>query len=537
MYRILIADDELLECRVLEKIIAQHCPEAEILPFARDGLELAAMARQYRPDIALVDINMPCMNGLDAVELIHGENPQLLVVVVTAYGEFAYAKKALSVGASEYLLKPVKEAELLKTLSSLFARCDQLQSHQRNQEYMEKIRVEYRDVLESDFLNEIQLGSLSERCRMSVLSHLSHPFCGGFVLWVQGVTKTKKTEAEGETDREESKEGREGGKAEEEVRSFLTRIRKETTALGKETSSGAILCLLPPRVLTPEEAPSWAEEVLRRALPGPQESWALSLGVSRYKRDMADLPVGYHESRFALHGVSAPGIFLCKEQEASLPLPRGSETADAILKAIREGNQVLALSLLQGFFSSLGSLKLERQKIRTLFVLRRITRQVSILRPEEPRDLFASWSYWERVLGSGTAAELIGSGMALLGEAFQGAEEEDCSRYILGSLRYMENHYTEELSLEGVADQVGISSFYLSRLFKQELGVTFLEVLTSLRLDRALQLLITTDLSAQVIGEQCGYLNPTYFYKVFKKHAGMTVGELRSLLDREKRWE
>ncbi len=85
--------------------------------------------------------------------------------------------------------------------------------------------------------------------------------------------------------------------------------------------------------------------------------------------------------------------------------------------------------------------------------------------------------------------------------------------YVTKAFIYVKKMYTQDISLEDIAEQVGISPFYLSRLLKQELNETFVEILTKVR-----------------IGEAVGYNNTTYFYKVFKKQTGMTVGEVRHYL-------
>ena len=91
----------------------------------------------------------------------------------------------------------------------------------------------------------------------------------------------------------------------------------------------------------------------------------------------------------------------------------------------------------------------------------------------------------------------------------------------------MEEHYMEDISLEDVADNSGISSFYLSRLLKQELKQTFVEILTDIRMRQALNLLWDENKTVKEIAEKSGYSNITYFYKVFKKYTGMNIGEIR----------
>ena len=102
--------------------------------------------------------------------------------------------------------------------------------------------------------------------------------------------------------------------------------------------------------------------------------------------------------------------------------------------------------------------------------------------------------------------------------------------YVTKALLCIQKMYPQDISLEDVAQLAGISPFYLSRLLKQELNETFVEILTKTRISEALILLQDPKKTIRQIGEEVGYSNTTYFYKVFKKQTGMTVGEVRRTL-------
>ena len=97
------------------------------------------------------------------------------------------------------------------------------------------------------------------------------------------------------------------------------------------------------------------------------------------------------------------------------------------------------------------------------------------------------------------------------------------------ALLFMEENYEKDISLDQTAGSAGISSFYLSRLLKQEVGKTFVEILTDLRMSRAIVLLQEKKYQVKDIARMTGYPNVTYFYKTFKKYTGMNVGELRRM--------
>ena len=98
---------------------------------------------------------------------------------------------------------------------------------------------------------------------------------------------------------------------------------------------------------------------------------------------------------------------------------------------------------------------------------------------------------------------------------------------IASVVRYIDRHYTEELTLELLTEQFGVSLSYLCHCFKRETGQSFTKYLTQRRLTRACELLARSDLTVTEIGEQMGYTDYCYFTKVFKKHIGISPSKYR----------
>lgn len=112
MYKVLIADDEELELKSLRIFLERNYPEIEILPDAQNGTQMIEIALQDQPDILVLDIEMPGLNGLKALKLLRDQGFEGHVIVKTAYSRFAYAQDALHLHVDAYVLKPVKKVEL-----------------------------------------------------------------------------------------------------------------------------------------------------------------------------------------------------------------------------------------------------------------------------------------------------------------------------------------------------------------------------------------------------------------------------------------
>ncbi len=114
MYRILIADDEPIERKVVQKILTDNfCEESFELLEATNGQEALRIFETKDVQIAFLDIEMPGMNGLEAASQIRKRNTECKIVFLTAFDEFDYARKAISVQAMEYVLKPTSEEEIV----------------------------------------------------------------------------------------------------------------------------------------------------------------------------------------------------------------------------------------------------------------------------------------------------------------------------------------------------------------------------------------------------------------------------------------
>lgn len=124
MYRILVADDEPIERQVVSKRIQKNFPGQIEIFTAQNGREAMEIFERENCQIAILDISMPGINGLEAAKYIREKYPDSIIIFLTAYDEFNYAKQAIGVKALEYLLKPGRDEELQATLEEAFSLID-----------------------------------------------------------------------------------------------------------------------------------------------------------------------------------------------------------------------------------------------------------------------------------------------------------------------------------------------------------------------------------------------------------------------------
>lgn len=117
--RIVIADDQELFALGLQVVIESGASELEVTGIARDGLEAVAMVKKYRPDIVLMDVRMPRMDGVEATRVIHAEFPDVKILILTTFDDDEYVQQSLRFGAIGYLLKDRPANELVDSVRAL----------------------------------------------------------------------------------------------------------------------------------------------------------------------------------------------------------------------------------------------------------------------------------------------------------------------------------------------------------------------------------------------------------------------------------
>lgn len=507
-YKVIIADDELLECKVLEKMLSENLQNLEILPYALNGIELIAAVEKNTPDIVIVDINMPGINGLDAIELILNKYKNIKVLVVSAYSKFEYAQKALFLGATDYLLKPVKEPDILKTFQKI---CNQIDQEQRAAEEKRDMNLklkDYEETVENEFMTSLLLDDLTMECVQKYREIMLHSFYGAFLICIEG----KEMQAD-------------------IYRNILVAMKRISTCSGRIQKKMLILCVFPSQLGTVEEYKRWLRINLECIIKSKIETTEMFIAVSQYKIDIGKLAEGYQESRRVLMQMRNPGICFYGNDSNNKERQCQYAEKETCREFARQGQYDMVLDTLQDIidYSKKSGEYLNDFKILVLDIMHIILS----VHNESHEVMLTRWIYWKDILASVSYTDVFRAVEKTLEELKDEKKNNLFNRYVTSSLQYIASHYYEEIDLDKVADQNGISSFYLSRLFKQEVRFTFIEILTNVRLSKVIEFMFEGEYSAQQLSEKCGYMNTSYFYKVFKKQTGMTFGEMKNYIGKE----
>ncbi|MNO34692.1 Alginate biosynthesis transcriptional regulatory protein AlgB [compost metagenome] len=523
--RLLIVDDEQFAVEGILYCCEWKEYDIEEVFTANSADEARAILKENRIDVLICDIEMPDEDGLSLVGWVKENCPWTESLFLTCHSEFTYAKKAINLGSFDYLLKPVDKEELLSAVSGMVHAIREKKEYESYNEMYHKYlnlwqkekpkRVErfWHDLLSrrilsfGDFLErELADAGVELKVDDRVL-----PLLISIEEWSKPLNPrdqeimeyaVKKAAAEffieghyGEVITDKggvlfvllyAKGAEEGGRMVEHYRI------QELTAAGK-------------RFITACQDLFYSTVTCYAGLFKPlQELPGMCESLKVMERD----------------NISRTQSVLFYVPQVQMPLAPNSDDVqlDELVSCMMNGNREAAVR----FIHSL-TIRLEASQGfqgRHLDALHQDTLQI-IYHFLQVRginaggiDQFMDWAT-ARIRGLLQYkhwAEGIVS--AVMEAAF---EQEEKGGVIQRSVRYIQQHVEEEISRESIADYVGLNPAYLSRLFKKETGQNLIDFLISVKMNRARELLDTTDMTVSSVAQQVGYSNFSHFTKMFRK--------------------
>lgn len=518
MYRIMIADDEEIECRALELMVRNHFSELEIVPEAHNGIELLANLERYRPDIAIVDINMPGLNGLEALEIIRMKNRRLKIMIHTAYSDFEFSQRALKLGVEEYILKPVTQDEFAASLRKIVLRLKEENTAFEETEKILKISQDMQLIVGDQILTSFILKEADEKNFRIYCQAMNHTFTGA----VFGILRID-------------------GEPNYNIEAKLKQIReianiqllKFTNYVLRIYRGEIYILLLPGRHVDETNYEEWTENIFEIILKKAREitEEKIIIGCSKWKTDFRSMQYGVNECRLQLKKQGK------KEQVSFYHEEKTTDEADQaeqifeelllLLKHWENNKQEVEAKVFEKMKNN--RIRLPDQAVLCSSVL------LEALSWREQRMCVMEGYHvdrildWKTLLNPETEEQLRQSFHESLEKTALVSEKEQARNlHVERTIIYLEEKYNQDITLEIAAENTGITPFYLSRLLRQELDRTFVEILTEIRMRKAMVLLQNKMVSVKDTAALVGFQNYTYFYKSFKKYTGISVGEYRA---------
>ncbi|MGL5346458.1 MAG: response regulator transcription factor [Peptostreptococcaceae bacterium] len=492
MYSVYLLDDEPFILQGLEYIVPWEELGFKIVGSAPNGQVGFDEIIKKDIDLIITDIMMPKMTGLELIEKLKESNYDFDFIVLSAFQEFEYAKKAINMGAENYILKPIDADELLKNLKSIYQKLREKENLHidnevvKNNLLLNTITHKYNENTKLNFDRLDIKSEKSQRC-IAIIETKNKDYNLANVL--KNDIKYHKYKYCMQTKSRaliviEDEEGH-------DIITNLTNLKNDVVSISNETvyiSLGKVVDSIENINLSY----TTADDVSEYKIVYPNISW-----IKEYKEgnsSVENIEIDLEELK---------KILVNKEFSKTI------NYIDNIFKNIKDKN-----------------LAPNQIKLKSIEVFLNVYNYFN-----ETKLMKGLNIYLEKAINSNTVdeVELELTNMVKFMQSKLENTEESMSPVILKLLKHIEENYQNDLNLKEISENLNINSIYLGQLFQKETGILFSDYINNFRINKAKDLLINTSLKASDIGDLVGYANKNYFYRKFKSLVGITPSEWRKI--------
>lgn len=497
--RILIVDDDALIRKWLGMLLTQIPNREIIVEKAENGLLALEKIQKSLPDLLITDIKMPQMDGLTLYERIKEDYPDLPVVILSSYDEFSFVKKALQLGALDYILKTDMSVD------DIIAIINKVENSKNSQ--MESSALEVNRQLLNSFLANSDMDERTFLLRLDAHLTLENLVIVMF-----------------RTDRSIN-----GGA----FHSLLSDHSIRTTLVPyHETDYIAFMQMDEGQASSQQKQALVSQflEFLHQQTEFSVKAWAITLNCSE---------IGIYTSIQTCRSVLKFKYYYELENFSSATYREEGELAPAShIPAFQRFFEVLnryqmqqAADLLWACMENFHRMYYHPSDIEKYLSLmcHKLLADISVL--EVKIDWFNyTLQLLHEVVSAPTQTACRHALNAFISQCHHifSSVKKQRPDTISKTLTYIDDHYSEKITLEQVASYVHLNSTYLSEFFKKEMGVTFNDYVNNLRIIHSCEYLRFSSLSIGQIAECCGFTDQNYFTKVFKKYIGLTPSQYRT---------
>lgn len=488
--KLLIADDQVSIHKFLDKMIEWEKYGITEVLHACNGKETLELIQSQSPDILILDIKMPVYDGIEVLQKLGSRPHHPKTLILSAYDEFEYAREAMVYGIKHYLLKPIDTGLFVNAL----------------QEAILEVRKDTGTLLEAAIMRILQTGGNPEQ--PETLVNGAHRLgMGPYVAVLIKLPAGYMTELLGRI------------RPEHEKNVFLPI---------SETDLYIVHCLS--REETADQAAQYYKERLvefRRAYKVD----AMFAGISDLQHELRTFPASVVQCQQAVKlGFYTPNSvhrYGRSQFSTQIDITIAAEWADQIIEKLKTGYTKSSLEeFLKHLFERLEQMRLHPDRVRqlcaSLMLLLHQKLSLDRKRPLPQPEEFQSIDSFDQVQFKFTAylMELL-HGQADSGQTASTAE-------VINKIKeQIDSRYDEDLSLQKIAAQFYINRYQLSRLFKQVVGTNYWQYVTSVRMNKAAELLLFTDHKISSIAGMVGFEDESHFSHAFRKHYGIGPRDYR----------
>lgn len=529
MYRVLIADDEGIMLESLRTIINRNFPDCEV-ETAKSGRAAIEQAEVFHPDIVLMDIQMPGINGIEAMKEIRKFNSVAKFYIISAYDKFDYAQDAISLGVERYIMKPVTKSAVIEIITEGCRKVDEMRRVRSDQLKVQEKLETIIPVVENGFISSMLLqDDWQESGYYKQMLDISEDYA--YVVLFMFGSRQENGELVGSVGM--------SVQAQNLYPEFRAVVKSFMRCVIGPIMTDKVTVVVP----ASEDSFSYEQRIQvidqTRAIVarlGERLPLAFRAGIGRVRK-LEELRASYREALQALREAGGSVV------HTSDVVSRGTYEGDFPAELERRMFQMLVrgdteqMNRCANTFFDWMTMHFPRSRdnIRLKVLEYVLEAEKDAFREGAVNYGFELRENYLTEVMSFTDYEMLRTWfidkMDAACQSIHDRKKTQSGTVVSKAREYIQENFRKEISLDDVSREVNVSPYYFSKLFKEESGENFIEYLTRLRIDEARTLLESRDMSIKEIGIQVGYSDPNYFSRIFKKQTGMTPREYREQQD------
>ncbi|MGL4911686.1 MAG: response regulator [Romboutsia sp.] len=494
MHKVYLLDDEPMILEGLRYIIPWEEYGFEIVGSAKNGQEGYEEIINKEVDLIVSDIMMPKMTGLELIERLKKENYKAKFIVMSAFQEFEYAKKAIEIGAENYLLKPIDEDELSNNIKNIQEILRKESKQKKERKLIENNYI--LDIFKNESIENID-NKLEE---LGVNTYSEHEKFCAVIVEVKNSSK--------------------------DIEAILSDKSKEYGFLFcvESNSKAVILLSIKEHKNVIEKLTDIKNEYISN------DGATVYISIGRKINKISELNKSYKTAEeVSEFKMVYPNISWIKEyKEENCYSSNINKEIEEIKDIIMDKNYTETLEIIKALFAKVK----EESTSPKVIKLKAIEIFLNVYNYFNDSKIIKGLNeYLERVINKDTVDDIEDEviNMIMFMQSKLKNTEESISPIIIKLLQHIEKNYKNDLNLKEISEKLNVNAIYLGQLFQKETGILFSDYINNFRVNRAKELLIDTSLKASEIGDLVGYANKNYFYRKFKDLVGITPSEWRKI--------
>lgn len=535
--KVFLVEDEMVIRRGIKNSIDWEKEGYIFCGEASDGELAYPMIIKEKPDILITDIRMPFMDGLELCKLVKKELPNIKILILSGYDEFDYAKEAIRLGVTEYLLKPISSGKLLEALNGV---SESIRREKEDKDLVRKYMEEMRENTEHEkqkFFEQMIAGNLSmadaletgKKYEMNLSAGMYNLLLFRFTL--------------GEENR---KSGELLGEAEYAIEKLTERL--EYVFEFQRGVEGEAFLLMADN----EEQMSERVKELSKDLEEIMKNYSTIAyfgGIGQPVARLRELEESFREAERALAArftmelnriISVEDIRMAQNVDTLDDIEITSfgeieKTRTMLEKFLNNGAEDEIDEFVDVYINELPEENLKSVLMRQYIIMDAYIVMMSFCEKIEgiEGEMQAQSEELKNSMKTSQTLEEIKNYIRMLLKKIIGVRDTISGRRYsdiieIAKDQIRKTYMSDEISLNTIAAEVGMSPSYFSSIFSKEMGKTFVEYLTEIRMDRAKELLMCSSMKTSEIGYEVGYKDPHYFSYIFKKTQNCTPKEFRA---------